>query len=166
MSTVPWARGIQHQTLNVRDVIGTRQPVSVLVLEEIQDGVRSESAIQDLDVFVGDQTWVRHSTRSSQHEKFFAEDRHVIAHPGCFTCRVEATYKPGALGCNPGWAMPRVAPLCLDAADRQHRFARDRDHVAPHGKCEQGLGREPQSGGTDECDALVEPNFGKAALDA
>ena len=62
--------------------------------------------------------------------ELLAERREVVREARGLERRIEAAHQPRVLRRDAGRAVAGVAALRLDAADRQHRLARDVDHVA------------------------------------
>ena len=92
-----------------------------------------------------------------EREQLLAQRDQVVREPRGLERRVEAAHQPLVLRGDAGRAMARVAPLGLDAADGQHRFARDVDHVAADREGEQrGLLGKPQLARTANTRVLAE----------
>ena len=126
--------GLLHQCLNLELIRRTRQTPIGLVRENLLEFLRTEMIVQDFDVPARDQSRMRDPAGVAEAQDFFAQGQDVIRQPRTFIRRIETAHQPSVLRGNTGRAVVRVAFLRLNAANRQHRFPGDVDHVATERK--------------------------------
>ena len=112
--------------------------------------------VQNLDVFARDQPRMCDTAGVAQAQNFFAQGQDVIRQSNTFIGRIEAAHQPGVLGGNTGRTVIRVAFLRLNAANRQHRFPGDIDHVATERKSKNRFFGKAEFATADEDDVFMQ----------
>src|SRR4051794_15478931 len=136
------------------DVFGRGFTPAVLVAEDVLDRGGTEALVDQLEVPGADQSRVRDAARASQRVQLAAQCLYVVREALRLVARPDGSAQPAVLRRYADRALARVADLGLDAPDREHRLARDVDHVRPESEREQRGLRKPELAGSDEHDAV------------
>ena len=121
--------------------------------------------VQNLQMRAADERWMRQSAGVREPQDFLAKRQDVIGDPRAFVLGVESAHQPFVLRGHTRRAVVGVAFLGLDAADGQHRFAGDIDHVAAQREGKDRVLWEAEFAAADEGDPILHPALGEDRVD-
>ena len=146
----------RHQAHDVVLVGLRRHTPSRLVLVHLVQRGGCRASIEDLHGAGPDEPGVLNPACLGDLHEVPSESLDVVRGPDGLQARVESAGEPRVLCRDAGGAGVGVAPLGLDAADREHRLTGDIDHVAAEREGDDGVVGKAELAATDERDLFLE----------
>ena len=151
----------RHQSDDLLAVGRRRKAHARLVPVDLVQRRGAGPAVEDVHRLGADQAGMLHPARLGHLDQVAAQRLDVVRDPHRLDLRHQAAGQPGVLGGDAGGTGVGMAFLGLDAADREHRFPRDIDHVAAQREADDRVVGQAELAAADEGDLLMQTPLGE-----